>query len=134
VNHVRERIDELIRSRKLNWERAGSSVKVQLGQSGRSQRVHIRREGDIYIFRSVVVGSEYVTRTNSVWRETARRAWRKNGLKDLITFAFDERDRLVGRIEQPVATLDHEELELYVDVLAKECDRFEYVITGKDRE
>ena len=43
-------------------------------------------------------------------------------------------NRLLGRIEQPVATLDHEELELYVEILAKECDRFEYVLTGGDEE
>jgi len=35
-------------------------------------------------------------------------------------------------IAQPVATLDHQELKLYIDTVAKECDRFEYILTGSD--
>ena len=37
-------------------------------------------------------------------------------------------------IEVPTATLDREELQLYVETLAKECDRFEYALTGEDVE
>ena len=32
------------------------------------------------------------------------------------------------------ATLDREELQMYVETLAKECDRFEYALTGEDVE
>ncbi len=56
--------------------------------------------------------------------------WRKDGIKELVTFAFDEKDRMVGLIEQPMATLDHEELQFHIEVVAKECDRFEYALTG----
>jgi hypothetical protein len=41
-------------------------------------------------------------------------------------------DHPIGVIEQPVATLDHEELVLYIETLARECDRFEYKLTGSD--
>lgn len=51
-----------------------------------------------------------------------------------MIFAFDDQDRLIGLIEVPAATLDHEELEVYVETLAKECDRFEYALRGWDRE
>ena len=87
----------------------------------------------MYIFYSVVVRADYF-RNAQLRRDVAYRAWRKNALKDLVGFAFDERRQLVGTIEQPVETLDHEELQLYIDVLAKECDRFEYVLTGRDIE
>jgi len=129
-----DRIDELIRSDGLPWKREGTIVTVALGQSGREQKVEIRRYDSLYVFRSIVVPSHYVTRTDKGWRNLARRAWRKNALKDLITFAFDEKDHLIGRIEQPVATLDHQELELYIEILAKECDRFEYILTGGDQQ
>ena len=81
---------------------------------------------------STVVGRDFVTADDDAWRALAYRAWRKNALKDLVTFAFDSDDQLIGLIEQPVTTLDHEELQLYVETLAKECDRFEYVLTGRD--
>jgi hypothetical protein len=35
-------------------------------------------------------------------------------------------------IRQPIDTTDDEELVLYINTLAAECDRFEYVVTGED--
>ena len=126
-----KRVDRLIKREKLPWLRHGPTISVDLSQSGRSQQVRLERRDDLYIFRSVVVGSGFVTRTDTSWRELAHRVWRKNALKEFVTFAFDEMDRLIGFIEQPVATLDREELQFYIEVLARECDRFEYILTGK---
>lgn len=56
----------------------------------------------------------------------------KNDMKDLVSFAFDDKNNLVGVIEQPVLTTDYEELKLYIETLARECDRFEYILTGDD--
>lgn len=75
-----------------------------------------------------------VTRDHARWRRIAYRAWRRNASKALVTFAFDDNDRLIGLIEVPTATLDHEELDLYIETVAKECDRFEYALTGEDVE
>ena len=58
----------------------------------------------------------------------------KNDMKDLVSFAFDDKNNLVGIIKQPALTLDHDELKLYIEALARECDRFEYILTGKDIE
>jgi len=55
-------------------------------------------------------------------------------MKDLVSFAFDDKNNLVGIIKQPALTLDHDELKLYIETLARECDRFEYILTGKDIE
>ena len=52
------------------------------------------------------------------------RAWRRNAMKELVTFAFDEDNRLIGLVEVPAGTLQYEELRVYIEVLAKECDRF----------
>ena len=52
----------------------------------------------------------------------------------LRAFAFDENDRLIGVVEVPSGTLQDEELRIYIEALAKECDRFEYVLQGWDRE
>ena len=75
-----------------------------------------------------------VTRNKDHWRRIAYRTWRRNASKPLVTFAFDDDDRLIGQIEVPAATLDHEELDLYIETLARECDRFEYVLTGADAQ
>ena len=101
MNALRDRIDELIRANRLQWSRNGDTVEVELWRSGRRQRVQLDLADRLYVFRSVVVGSAYVTRTESSWRDLAYRVWRKNSLKDLITFSFDTHHRLIGQIEQP---------------------------------
>ena len=132
MDALRDRVDTLIRSRRLPWKRQGDTVEVELWKRGRRQRVHLDLQGGHYVLWSVVVGTAYVTQSDDHWRALAYRAWRKNALKDLIAFSFDDQDRLVGRIEQPASTLDEDELELYIRTVAEECDRFEYNLTGED--
>ena len=127
-------IDRLIASERLTWSRQDDMVVVVLSRSRRMQWVHLARRGGFYVFSSVVARRAFVTASDDRWRRLAYRVWRRNAMKDLITFAFDERDRLVGLIEQPVATLDENELRLYVELVARECDRFEYLLTGDDAE
>ena len=44
----------------------------------------------------------------------ARMAWERNAATDVVTFAFDEEGRLVGRVVHPLETLDQPEFDLYV--------------------
>ena len=114
--------------------REGHNIRVQLTKRSRTQVVRCARTQDRYVFRSSVLPPKQVTTSDRTWRDLAYRAWRRNAAKELVTFSFDERDALIGVIEVPTATLDREELQLYVETLAKECDRFEYALTGEDVE
>jgi hypothetical protein len=134
MNSLTEQIDAVISAEHLPWERAGKLVDVELWAKGRRQKVHLERRGEMYRFWSIVAGAEFVTRDEGAWRDLAYRAWRKNDLKEIVTFSFDRRHRLIGVIEQPAETLDREELVLYISTLARECDRFEYKLLGRDRE
>lgn len=53
-------------------------------------------------------------------------------MKAVVTLAFDKRNRLMGVVEQPVVTMQDKELRFYVETLAQECDRYEYILTGSD--
>ena len=128
------RIDELIASDSVPWHRDGYAVRVELEKGSRAQVVRFARNHDRYIFRSIVLRSTQVTTSDTAWRDLAYRAWRRNAAKELVTFSFDEKDALIGVIEVSAATLDREELQIYVETLAKECDRFEYALTGQDVE
>ena len=129
-----ERIDQLVTKDQLTWRRDGHAVLVELVRSGRTQAVQLSQEDGLYRFESTVLPSREVTRKRGVWRNIAYRAWRRNAMKELVTFAFDEDDRLIGVIEVPAGTLQDEELRVYIEALAKECDRFEYALKGWDRE
>lgn len=128
------RIEQLPRRSDRRWTLEGDIIRVRLRDGGRSQTVRVSQDQDRYVFRSVVLSRPGAKRTKNLRRRIAYRAWRRNASKPLVTFAFDDEDRLIGLIEVPAATLDHEELDLYIETLARECDRFEYVLTGADTE
>ena len=128
------RIDALIAVKSGSWCRESHTVRVELKNRGRTQVVDFTRIDNQYVFRSVVLPSKQVTATDRAWRDLAYRAWRRNATKDLVTFVFDEKHSLTGVIETAAATLDQKELEMYVETLARECDRFEYALTGEDIE
>ena len=128
------RIDELIASDSVPWRRDGNAVRVELEKGSRAQVVWFARNHDHYVFRSTVLSSKQVKTSDRAWRDLAYRAWRRNAAKELVTFSFDEKDALIGVIEVSAPTLDREELQIYVETLAKECDRFEYALTGQDVE
>ncbi len=134
MDQILDKIDRLIKRRNLSWTRRGNRVNVELRCTGRKQKIHLKRDGEMYLFSSIVLGADHFRRRTKYRREVAYRAWRKNALKDLVTYTFDEAGNLMGVFEQPVATLDLEELLLYIETLAKECDRFEYILTGLDLE
>jgi len=108
-------------------------VDVKLRRRKRHHRVYIRREGKYYTFTSVIMGSVAVTKDTKTWNELALMAWDRNANHEIVSFAFDKINRLVGVIRHPAEHLDPEELELYITVLTFECDRFEFLLSGKDR-
>ena len=127
-------IDQLLTKDQLTWRRDGHAVRVELSRSGRTQTVQLSQEDRRYRFESTVLSSREVTRKPRSRRDIAYRAWRRNAMEELVTFAFDEDNRLIGVVEVPAGTLQDEELRMYIEVLAKECDRFEYALKGWDRE
>ncbi len=134
MESLTSRVDELIAGDSVSWHRDGHAVRVALKKRARTQVVHFTRLDDRYVFRSVVLPSDQVTATARTWRDLAYRTWRRNATKDLITFLFDETHALIGVIEAAATTLDLEELRMYVETLARECDRFEYALTGEDTQ
>lgn len=133
MNEAIALVKKLIHDRHENWTLDGNAIDVRLVPTDRRQRVTASRKGDTYILESVVLGAARVTKSARHWRRLALLAWLRNAEHDLVTFAFDTSDRLIGLIEQPAATLDEGELGLCIDTLAYECDRFEYVLTGGDQ-
>lgn len=127
------RVDELIASEQLPWRRLGGSVEVRLGGSDRRQVVQLEERDEFYVFSSLVQRESKRASARQL-RDLAYRCWCRNARKALVTFAMEPGGRVVGLIEQPKATLDHEELRLYVEVLAQECDHFEFVLSGEDSE
>ena len=114
---------------RVDWEAPVATL--SLGNA-RQQRVRIIRSNDYYQLSSIVLGRQQ-TRSLSPKR-IAELVWLRNQETDVVAFGWDKRDRLVGRIDQLAETMDAEDLFFYLEMLALECDRLEWLITGEDKQ
>ena len=122
-------VDETVTDERLPWSRNGRRVRISFSRNGRSQIVHLSRRKDRYVFCSVVA---HVGAVNEDRPSLSFRLWRRNALKAMVTFTIDRRERVIGLIEQPIESVHPKELKFYLETLARECDRLEYILTGAD--
>jgi len=133
MERLQKMMRQLSKKHKENWMLKEKYVDVQFGKGMRHQRVYMSIRDGFYFFISVVMNSPSVRANKQKWNELALMVWQRNADHELITFAFDKQDRLVGLIRHPAEYLDLKELELYVTTLTRECDRFEYLLAGGDQ-
>lgn len=107
----------------------GDTIEVRFAE-GRHQHVRVLEEGDSLRIIGVVARRGVVEGLENV----ALRAWNRNRSTQLVGFRLDDRGRLVGESWIPKAGLSGEELATYVRQVAVECDRLEYLLTGRDVE
>ncbi len=134
MRNLKERIDSIIVKGKLPWKRRGQSVTIRIMESERKHVVRTEVHEGRYRMYSVVLRAAEVPKRIALKRDLIYRTWRKNALKELVTFTFDESGNLIGVVESPIDSLDDEEIVMYMDALAREADRFEYKLTGQDLE
>lgn len=99
---------------------------------GRGQTILFHSEGDRYVLTSVVIGSRRVS--NLGRSRLLPLIWERNHETNVVGFNLDRRGRVIGRIEQVTKTVDRDELHYYLELLARECDRFEYLLSGHDTQ
>lgn len=134
MKNLKERLDNLIIKKKLPWVRRGRSIIVPTLGGTRKHAVRTQiQDGRICLY-SVVLRARDIPRSNRKKLDLIYRAWRKNALKEFVAFSFDEDGNLAGVIKTPLSTLIDSQLIQYIEILAIEADRFEYKLTGQDRE
>lgn len=99
-------------------------------QNERRQRIEISHKQDHHIMSSVILNRKQVEVLGRT--QVLARLWQRNRSTNVVNFSLDQSGQLIGQIEQCTDTTNVEELAFYIDLLARECDRFEYVLTGKD--
>jgi hypothetical protein len=133
VADVLTQVDRIIRDWKLPWTRSGTVVDIELWEGGRRQRVYVEPSLDSVHFWSLAAPARHVKQSDKYWRALALRAWRKNASKEIVGFAFDRKDRLIGCADHPGIRLTNSDLRTYIEVLARECDHMEFLLTGDDQ-
>jgi len=100
--------------------------------SGRRQDVVIEEDGEYYVMASTVMGTQRVQGITD--DDFFTRLWQRNAHTDVVAFGLDKKGRLIGRTTHLKQTLDQDELRFYIEILARECDQLEYLLTGVDTQ
>lgn len=104
-------------------------MEVTLGD-GRRHRVGIREDGEHLLLFATVLRPSAAREIKNL----AMRAWLRNREIQLIGFRIDTKERLIAEAIILKEGITKAEFHLYLDTLAIEADRFEYALTGEDRE
>ena len=96
--------------------------------NGRQQHISVSQQSGYYRLTSVVLKRGYVEK---IGREKILPfIWQRNRESNLVAFSIDKQSRLLGSIEQSSETADVDEMLLYLEHLAWECDQLEYILSG----
>jgi hypothetical protein len=106
----------------------GDRVRVTFAD-GRGHDVSVQDEADAYRLSAIVVDRRVAGQVPDL----RVRAWECNRVTELAGFQLDARGRLRGACWVPKVGLTAEEFRIYVRTLARECDNYEYRLTGKDK-
>ena len=106
-----------------------SQVRVDFSND-RHHVISVEETEDAYRLTGIVARPAVAAATTDL----ALRAWIKNRATQVAGFLFDIRGRLIGQSHLPKAGVSAEEFQICVRTLAAECDRFEYLLTGRDNE
>jgi len=117
---------------RLELEPFGELVRVVFNNN-RHQDITIEEDGDYYVMTSMVMGAQRV-QNMGVDEVFLPWLWERNAHIDIVAFTLDKKGRLVGRTTHLKQTMDQEELRLYIEILARECDLLEYQLTGIDTQ
>ncbi len=116
--------------KRSGFEVDGDDAVVTLADE-RRQRVRVQDEGEAgLLLRAIVARGATVDNLKT----PALVAWRRNRTTKLVGFGMDTKGRLVGECWVPKAGLSEPEFVLYMRTIAQECDRLEYLLTGRDVE
>lgn len=103
----------------------GDRVRVELSR-GRRHEVRVEEHDDawrIWAKAERVAGAE---------NELRLLMWTRNRSMSLVSMRIDGRSRLIGEMWVPVAGATAKELSAAIHAVAIECDRVEFVRTGRD--
>jgi len=112
----------------FRWELGAVTVEFL---NRRKQMIEYISDGEHYVFTSRIVGRGVV---EVIGRERLARdilLWNRS--TDVVAFRFNKRGGLEGYIEQRAASVSTEELRFYLACLAREADRLEFLLTGRDQ-
>lgn len=98
--------------------------------NGRSHTVGVEDAGESYLLTAVVANAGVVGQ----WDDIEFEAWQKNRHSRLVGFRVDRDGRMLAQGWTPKVGLTPEAFQAVVRSVAREADRYEFHLTGADRQ
>jgi hypothetical protein len=116
----------------IKGNRSKNSATITFGKDTieRKQAVSFSCFKKYIVFESLVM--KKINIQGIGYHQILQKMWQRNNSVDLVGFCINEKGNLVGQITQLLDFLDYDEFEFYILSLAREADRFEYILTGAD--
>lgn len=102
---------------------------IVLFANGRSHAVRVNDAGDSYLLVAVVAGADEVAQRSDIHVD----AWKRNRHSRLVGFRVDEDGRMLAHGWTPKDGLTSDAFQTLVRAVAREADRYEFHLTGRDR-
>lgn len=131
MDSIRARLDGIAATHRAAITRTEDVVLMSF-HGGRTQRIKVTREADRYVLTSVVARRALLVDIPP--DRLGAMMWTRNDATDVVALALDARGRMVGRVEALAETLDDDALVFYLSRVGAECDRMEYILSGRDDE
>jgi len=130
LQSVREFVDRLCEVCGNEFRLQNNRVIVEFPEMQRKQKILLGRKKNLLVMSSVVIKLDPEKET---LQPLVCQIWRKNALLSLVSLSIDSRHRVVGKISVLYDSVTEENLAFYLRSLARECDRFEYVLSLEDQ-
>lgn len=140
MEQINRWLDELIEEEPNRWSRTGGRVSVVLDSihttsKPRKQEVRLIDKGDFVILQSVVAKSKELNISKKQDKlKLHQRIMERNAVKQVVALYIDNRDRVIGSASIHKNTITKSKLEFTLSILARDCDRFEYILHGEDNQ
>ena len=128
MNQLLNMIDELLDSGQLSGKRHKDVVKVILERTDTSQTIRLTESEDTFQLSTTV--AEVPIRKKK--DDLLFRIWRRNAINPVVTLSLSNTGQVVGEVICPKDSTQASELKFYIETLARDCDRFEYILSGAD--
>ena len=98
--------------------------------NGRGQAIRYKQRDGLWVFTSRVARPSTVRKHGE--GRLARRILERNRVTEIVGFRLTRAGGIEAFFRHRADTLQREELVFFLGVLAREADRFEYLLTGRD--
>lgn len=115
-------------SRDAGLRPSGDSIEIRFAD-GRGQTVFVESQEDHSIrLWSIVARPSALRELDS----PQLGAWHRNRLSEFVGFSIDRYGRMIGEAWVPPGDITVDEWQFHVANLARACDRYEFLLTGRD--